>query len=54
MEDQLPVQNDEEVLARSVFVKNVEYSATVKEIEEHFKECGTIKRTKIGTDKASG
>ncbi len=46
--------SDEDVLARSVFVKNVEYSATVKELEEHFKECGTIRRTKIGVDKATG
>ena len=45
---------DDDILARSVFVKNVEYSATVKELEEHFKECGAIKRTKIGVDKATG
>jgi len=32
----------EEILLRSVFVKNVEFSATTEEIKEHFKECGTI------------
>lgn len=28
--------------ARSVFVKNVHYTADKKEIEEHFADCGTI------------
>ena len=28
-------------------MKNVDYSATVKHLEEHFKDCGPIVRTTI-------
>jgi RNA recognition motif-containing protein len=36
---------------RSVFVKNVHFSATEAEIREHFQECGEIKRVTILHDK---
>lgn len=37
--------------ARSVFVKNVHYSATKNEIEEHFNDCGEIKLITIVNNK---
>ena len=37
--------------ARSVFVKNVHYSADKKEITEHFKDCGEIKLITIKYNK---
>jgi polyadenylate-binding protein 2 len=36
---------------RSVFVKNVHYSATKTEIEEHFNDCGEIKLITIMSNK---
>ena len=39
----------EDVLSRSIFVKNVDYQATVRNLEEHFKDCGPIVRTTIKT-----
>lgn len=36
---------------RSVFVKNVHFSATDAELREHFQECGEIKRVTILHDK---
>ncbi len=39
----------EDVLSRSIFVKNVDYTATVRILEEHFQECGPILRTTIKT-----
>ena len=47
-------------MARSVCVRNVEYSATVEELKEHFKECSGekgvhgIQRVTICSDKVSG
>lgn len=38
---------------RSVFVKNVDYSAEPAELKDHFKECGEVKRVTIPVDKAS-
>ena len=38
-------------MARSVFAKNVEYTATQDEIKQHFKECGQILRVTILKDK---
>jgi RNA recognition motif-containing protein len=38
---------------RSVFVKNVDYSADPNEVKEHFAECGEIKRITIPVDKFS-
>ena len=42
-------KSNEDVLSRSIYVKNVDYSATVKHLEEHFKDCGPIVRTTIKT-----
>uniref|UniRef100_A0A915ESI7 RRM domain-containing protein n=1 Tax=Ditylenchus dipsaci TaxID=166011 RepID=A0A915ESI7_9BILA len=40
--------------ARSVYVGNVDYSATPDMLEEHFRGCGAIERVTILTDKFSG
>ncbi|CAD5207106.1 unnamed protein product [Bursaphelenchus okinawaensis] len=39
---------------RSVFVGNVDYSATPENLEEHFRGCGPIERVTILADKFSG
>jgi polyadenylate-binding protein 2 len=48
---------DEEVAEdtdeRSIFVKNVDFSADAQEVKDHFKECGEIKRVTILMDKYS-
>ena len=44
-----PSEDDRDT--RSVFVKNVHYSASQKEVEEHFAECGEIKLVTIITNK---
>ena len=36
---------------RSVFVKNIHFTCTKLEIEEHFNECGTINLVTILKDK---
>lgn len=36
---------------RSVFVKNVDFSATAEDLKDHFSDCGEIKRITILTDK---
>jgi polyadenylate-binding protein 2 len=46
-----PVDDTDE---RSVFVKNVDFSAEPAELKDHFKECGEIKRVTILMDKMSG
>lgn len=38
---------------RSIFVKNVDYSADPTELKEHFGECGEVKRITIPVDKFS-
>ena len=38
---------------RSVFVKNVHFSATEAELREHFQECGEIKRVTILNDRVA-
>lgn len=43
--------SEEDRDARSVFVKNVHYSATKTEIEEHFTDCGEIKLITIISNK---
>ncbi|XP_006873360.1 PREDICTED: uncharacterized protein LOC102820075 [Chrysochloris asiatica] len=40
--------------ARSIYVGNVDYGATSKEVEEHFKDCGSVNRVTILCDKFSG
>ena len=42
---------EEQMLLRSVFVKNVDFSATTEEIKQHFKDCGEIVRVTIGVNK---
>ena len=44
----------EDVDARSVFVGNVDYSATPEEVQSHFASCGTILRVTILCDKITG
>jgi len=39
---------------RSVFVGNVDYSATPEELQGHFQSCGTINRITILCDKFTG
>ena len=43
-----------EVDARSVYVGNVDYSATAQELEAHFHGCGSINRVTILCDKFTG
>ena len=44
----------EDVDARSVFVGNVDYSATPEDVQAHFASCGTILRVTILCDKITG
>eukprot|EP00347_Sterkiella_histriomuscorum_P010703 403375247 len=46
-------EDQEDADERSVFVKNVDYSAEPAELKDHFKECGEVKRVTIPVDKAS-
>lgn len=50
---EVALSEEEQTLLRSVFVKNVEFSATIDEIKQHFKECGEILRVTIGVNKAT-
>ena len=43
----------EEIDKRSIFIGNVDYSASTEELREIFKECGNIERVTIPTDKYS-
>jgi len=38
---------------RSVFIKNVDYSAEPNDLKDHFQECGEVKRITIPVDKMS-
>lgn len=44
----------ESVDARSIFVGNVDYSASPEEIQAHFQSCGSINRVTILLDKFTG
>lgn len=44
----------EDVDGRSIFVGNVDYSASPEEIQAHFQSCGSINRVTILLDKYSG
>ncbi|KAF1764326.1 hypothetical protein GCK72_004273 [Caenorhabditis remanei] len=47
-----PTEEEQKVIdAKSVFIGNVEYGATIEELQEHFKGCGEIVRTTIPKDK---
>ena len=48
------VEDEEMTLAKSIFIKNVDYSTNKRDLEDHFKDCGPIARCKIATDKISG
>ncbi|KAF6813017.1 RNA recognition domain-containing protein [Colletotrichum musicola] len=46
--------NKEDVDSRSIFVGNVDYSASPEEIQAHFQTCGSINRVTILLDKFTG
>lgn len=48
------LEEKQEVDARSVYVGNVDYSATAEELEQHFHGCGSVNRVTILCDKFSG
>ncbi|CAF9905243.1 MAG: hypothetical protein GOMPHAMPRED_003089 [Gomphillus americanus] len=47
-------EDREDVDARSVFVGNVDYTASPEEIQAHFQSCGSINRVTILLDKFTG
>ncbi|KEZ45213.1 hypothetical protein SAPIO_CDS2677 [Scedosporium apiospermum] len=47
-------ENKEDVDNRSIFVGNVDYSASPEEIQAHFQSCGSINRVTILLDKFTG
>ncbi|KAI0650081.1 polyadenylate-binding protein 2 [Trametes meyenii] len=52
-----PMETEEDKAAadsRSIYVGNVDYSATPEEIQQHFQACGTINRVTILCDKFTG
>ncbi|OJT10488.1 Polyadenylate-binding protein 2 [Trametes pubescens] len=52
-----PMETEEEKAAtdsRSIYVGNVDYSATPEEIQQHFQACGVINRVTILCDKFTG
>ncbi|KAF9498575.1 RNA-binding domain-containing protein [Pleurotus eryngii] len=56
-EDGSAMETEEEKAAadgRSIYVGNVDYSATPEEIQGHFQACGTINRVTILCDKFTG
>lgn len=44
----------EDIDSRSIFVGNVDYSASPEEIQAHFQSCGSINRVTILLDKFTG
>jgi polyadenylate-binding protein 2 len=47
-------EDKEDIDGRSIFVGNVDYSATPEEIQAHFQPCGSINRVTILLDKFTG
>lgn len=47
-------ESKEDIDSRSVFVGNVDYSASPEEIQAHFGSCGAINRVTILLDKFTG
>lgn len=47
-------KNSEEADKKSIYIKNVDFSTTPEELEEHFKKCGDISRITILCDKYTG
>jgi len=50
----LSSDNKEDIDSRSIFVGNVDYSASPEEIQAHFQSCGSINRVTILLDKFTG
>ena len=50
----LTSESKEDVDSRSIFVGNVDYSASPEEIQAHFQSCGSINRVTILLDKFTG
>lgn len=50
----MTVEEKAEIDLRSIYVGNVDYSATAQELEAHFHGCGSINRVTILCDKFSG
>lgn len=50
----LSIQERQEIDGRSVHVGNIDYAATPEEVHAVFKDCGTINRITILTNKATG
>ena len=48
LEEKMDVDN------RSIFIGNVDYGATIKDVEEHFYGCGSINRVTIPCNKFNG
>ena len=47
-----PTEEEQKAIdAKSIFVRNVDFGATIEELEQHFKGCGEIVRTTIPKDK---
>ena len=47
-------KSSEEADKKSIYIKNVDFSTTPEELEEHFKKCGDINRITILCDKYTG
>lgn len=47
-------EDRETVDSRSIFVGNVDYSTSPEEIENYFRQCGSINRVTILLDKFTG
>lgn len=47
-------EDREDIDSRSIFVGNVDYSASPEEIQTHFQSCGSINRVTILLDKFTG
>src|SRR5277367_3212418 len=47
-------EDKEDIDSRSIFVGNVDYSASPEEIQAHFQSCGSINRVTILLDKFTG
>lgn len=51
---ELNSESRDDVDSRSIFVGNVDYSASPEEIQAHFQSCGSINRVTILLDKFTG
>jgi len=53
-ESAIQQEDKEDIDSRSIFVGNVDYSASPEEIQAHFQSCGSINRVTILLDKFTG